>query len=194
MENSILILNLPSSHQAFFSALNCEKMLPSIKKFDENEAESAVSLFEKSIAAVYSFSLGSSIKLTEFDALKEDVESFWPDLDESENYFASYAFDAFIAMTEALNFVLSGDSVHVTNCAAAVMDTVDMYIQETNETEPPAAELVAFIQANPFMKREVKRQATFLNELAKTSVIDARAVAHLKSMNEQEILVDFTAL
>ena len=190
----MLISNLPSSHQAAFSALNCEKMLPSIQKFDEDEVTSAVSSFKKSIAAIYLFSLSSSIELVEFNALKEEVESYWPDLDESDNDFASYAFDAFVAMTQALNFVLSGDSVHVANSAVAVMDTVDMYIQETSEFEPSASELEDFIQASPFMKREVERQATLLNELTKTTVLDARVIAHLKRLNEQEMLVDFTAL
>ena len=129
MGTDSFILNLPSSHQAVFSAFNCEKMLPSIAKFDEGETSPALDSFEKAIAAIYSFALGLPPSLQKYQALKDEIESYWPDLDESENEFASYGFDAFVAMSEALNFVISGDSSHVINCAAAVIDTVDMYVQ-----------------------------------------------------------------
>ena len=194
MDAKSLVLSLPASHQAVFSALNCEKMLPSVAKFDEEELVPAINAFKKAVAGLYSFSLGQPIDLEAYQNLKDEIESFWPDLDESENDFASYAFDAFAAMTEALNFVLNRDSLHVTNCATAVLDTVDMYIQEASELEPPAAGLEDFIQASPFMKREVERQNILAHELAKISVIDTRAISYLKSLNEQQVLIDFTAL
>ena len=194
METNSLILNLPGSHQAVFSALNCEKMLPSIEKFDEGEASPAIDSFEKAIAAIYSFAIGLPTSLQEYQALKDEVESYWPDLDESENEFASYGFDAFVAMSEALNFVLSGDLSHVINCAAAVIDTVDMYVQMVSEVEPPAAELEAFILSSPLVIREANRQQMILKELSKISVIDSSIIADLRSLNEQEPLIDLGAI
>jgi uncharacterized protein YjaG (DUF416 family) len=194
METNSLILNLAVSHQAAFSALNCEKMLPSVMKFDEEEPEPTIGLFKKAVAVLYSYSLGVPIDMKECQAIKDEVEAFWPDLDESENEFASYGFDAFIAMTEALNFVLSGDFIHVINCAAAVIDTVDMYVQMASEVEPAAAELEAFIMASPLVIREANRQAMLLEELAKTPVINSESIAHLKKMNEQEVLINLEVL
>jgi uncharacterized protein YjaG (DUF416 family) len=196
MEISQLIESLPSSRQAAFCALNCEKMLPSIIKYDEDEPEAATALFEKAIASIYDFAISPPASLDEYVSLKDQIEAFWPDLDESANDFASYAFDAFVAMTEALNFVLSGDTIHAVNCSAAALDTVDMYIQEVGEAEAPApaAELESFIQASPFMIRENKRQALLLEELAKMPVINLENLARLKSLNAQEALVDFSVL
>jgi uncharacterized protein YjaG (DUF416 family) len=193
MEITQLIASLPNSHQAAFCALNCEKMLPSIARFDEEEERPASDVFERSIAAIYIFSVSPPHSLEEYITLKEEVESLWPDLDETTNNFASYAFDAFGAMVEALNFVLSGDTIHAANCSAAPSDTVDMYIQEIGEAEVPTsrAELEAFIQASPFMIRENKRQAVLLEELAKIPVINSENLALLKSLNEQDMLIDF---
>lgn len=196
MEITQLIASLPNSHQAAFCALNCEKMLPSIARFDEEEERPASDVFERSIAAIYIFSVSPSHSLEEYIVLKEEVESLWPDLDETTNSFASYAFDAFGAMVEALNFVLSGDTIHAANCSAAPLDTVDMYIQEVGENEAPTSrvELEAFIQASPSMIRENKRQVVLLEELAKMSIINSENLALLKSLNEQDMLVDFSVL
>jgi uncharacterized protein YjaG (DUF416 family) len=196
MKYNQLIASLSISHQAAFCALNCEKMLPSIERFDEEEERPARDVFEKSIAAIYIFSVSSPHSLEEYVALKEEVESLWPDLDETTNSFASYAFDAFGAMVEALNFVISGETIHAANCSAAPLDTVDMYIQEVGEDEAPTAraELEAFIQASPFMIRENKRQAVLLEELAKMPVINSENLALLKSLSKQDTLVDFSVL
>ena len=194
MEVSQLIKALSVSSQAVFCALNCEKMLPSIAKFDEEEARPASGVFEKAISAIYLFAVSPPDTLEEYVNLKDEVESLWPDLDETTNTFASYAFDAFGAMVEALNFVLTKDSAHAINCSTAVLDTVDMYIQEASEVEPPAAELEIFIQSSPFMTREIKRQALLGEELAKMAVIDSESISYLRGLNEQETLVDFAAL
>jgi uncharacterized protein YjaG (DUF416 family) len=196
MEITRLIASLPNSHQAAFCALNCEKMLPSIARFDEEEERPASDVFERSIAAIYICSVNPSHSMEEYVVLKGDLESLWPDLDETTNSFASYAFDAFGAMVEALNFVLSGDTIHAANCSAAPLDTVDMYIQEVGEAEAPASrvELEAFIQASPFMIQENKRQVMLLEELAKMPIINSENLALLKSLNEQDMLIDFSLL
>jgi len=196
MESNQLIASLPISHQAAFCALNCEKMLPSIERFDEEEERPARDVFERSIAAIYIFSVSPPHSLEEYVALKEEVEALWPDLDETTNSFASYAFDAFSAMVEALNFVLSGDTIHAANCSAAPLDTVDMYIQELGEEDAPTAraELEAFIQASPFMIRENKRQVVLLEELAKIPAMNSENLDQLRSLNVQEELVDFLVL
>lgn len=194
MDTNSLILNLPASHQAAFSALNCEKMLPSIAKFDEEEDVPAISSFKKAIEALYSFSLGLPTNLDTYQALKDEVEAFWPDLDESVNEFADYGFDAFLALTEAINFVLAGDSVHVINCAAAVIDTVDMYVQMVSEIEPTVAELEAFIMSSPLVIQEADRQTMLLGELAKIPIISLESITYLKELNEQKPLIDLDSL
>ena len=194
MEIAQMIEELPVNKQIVFCALNCEKILPSIAKFDEEEIKPVISVFERVISAIYIFSVSPSATLEEYEALKEETESFWPDLDESKNSFASYAFDAFGVMVEALNFVLSNNSDHTINCSNFVLDTVDMYVQETSETEPPAADLERFIQSSPFMTREVRRQLIILEELAKTPIIDSKSIAYLRSLNDEEMLIDFAAL
>lgn len=194
MDTNSLILNLPASHQAAFSALNCEKMLPSVAKFDKEEEVPAISSFKKAIESLYSFSLGLPTNLNTYQGLKDEIEAFWPNLDESVNEFADYGFDAFLVLTEAINFVLNGDSAHVINCAAAVIDTVDMYVRMVSEVEPATAELEAFIMSSPLVMQEAARQVMLLGELAKIPVINLESIAYLKELNEQKPLIDLDAL
>ncbi len=189
-----LILSLPKSHQAVFSALNCEKMLPSIVRFDQGESNQGQHLFEKSIRAIFSFGLGLSTDLEEYKILKDEVESFWPDLDESQNEFASYAFDACIAMDEALNFVINSDSAHVINCITAATDTIDMYVQDINDLDPAAPDLNSIIDANPVMIKEVNRQRFIAESLAGTPIMDSDYINHLRALSGQEAIVDLSAL
>ena len=63
-----------------------------------------------------------------------------------------------------------------------------------SEVEPPAADLEAFILSSPFVIREVNRQQMILKELSKTSVIDSSIIADLRSLNEQEPLIDLEAI
>lgn len=189
-----LILSLPNSHQAVLSALTCEKMLPSIVKFDQGEANQGQHLFEKSITAIFSFSLGFSADLEEYKILKDEVEAFWPDLDESQNEFASYAFDACLAMTEALNFVINKDSTHVINCITAATDTVDMYVQDISDLDPATPDLNSIIDANPVMITEVKRQRLIAESLAETPVISSSYINGLRALNGQEDIVDLSVL
>lgn len=167
-------------------------MLPSIVKFDQDEANQGQHLFEKSIIAVFSFGLGFSADLEEYKILKDEVESFWPDLDESQNDFASYAFDACIAMVEALNFIINTDSAHVINCITAATDTVDMYVQDIIDIDPATPDLNSIIDANPIMIKEVNRQRLIAESLAETPVIDSGYISDLRALNGQEAVVDLS--
>ena len=79
MKTSQFIKALSVSHQAASCALNCEKMLPSIAKFDESEAKPASSVFEKAIATIYIFSVSSPATLKEYADLKNELEALWPE-------------------------------------------------------------------------------------------------------------------
>jgi uncharacterized protein YjaG (DUF416 family) len=194
MKTDSIIPVLPEGHQAVFAALTCEKLLYSIAKFDALEPRKVTQLYEECISALYSFVLGMPIDLVEYTKLKQDLESYCPDLDESKNEFSSYALDSFVAMFEALDFVINRNSKHIINCATSATDTVDMYVQMASKTEPPANELDAFIQASPFMIREVTRQSLLLNELMKASIIDSVLITYLRTINEGENIIDLNNL
>jgi uncharacterized protein YjaG (DUF416 family) len=189
-----LLLQLPISYQAVLAALTCEKMLPSISKFDEQESKRGGSLFGEAIEAMLAFGLGRSLPITVYQQLQEQLAAFWPDLDESDNDFASYAFDACGALSEALLLVEEHETTHLLNCLTAATDTVDMYVQDLQELTLSPSELNAFVDASPVMKRERRRQQVLTQELLGRAALDSEFLTHLKRLNEQELLVDFTRL
>jgi uncharacterized protein YjaG (DUF416 family) len=189
-----LLLQLPVTHQAVLAALTCEKILPSISQFDEQESKPGRPLFEEATEAILAFGLGKSLPMTAYQQLQDQLAIFWPDLDESDNDFASYAFDACGALAEALLLVQEQETAHLSNCLTAATDTVDMYVQDLQELTLSPSELNAFIEASPVMKQERHRQQVLTQELLGRAALDNEFLGHLKQLNGQEPLVDFTRL
>jgi uncharacterized protein YjaG (DUF416 family) len=97
-----LLVTLPAPHQTLLLALTCEKMRASIAAYDEQEDQKGSPLFEEAFTALFALSLGKSVAATVYTHLTDRLNAFWPDLEESTNTFASYAFDACVALSEAL--------------------------------------------------------------------------------------------
>lgn len=189
-----LLLQLPVTHQVVLAALTCEKMLPSISQFDKQERKPGRPLFEEAIEALLAFGLGRSLPMTAYQQLQDQLATFWPDLDESDNDFASYAFDACGALAEALLLVEEKETAHLLSCLTAATDTIDMYVQDLQELTLSPSELNAFIDASPVMKQERHRQQVLTHELLGQVALDNEFLVHLKQLNGQEPLVDFTRL
>ena len=189
-----LLLQLPVPHKAVLAALTCEKMLPSISKYDEHESKQGRPLFEEAIAAILAFGLRTSLPMTAYQGLQRQLAAFWPDLDETDNDFASYAFDACGALSSALLLVETKQHVHLLNCLTAATDTIDMYVQDLQELNLAPADLNDFIDASPMMKRERHRQEMLTQELLKRALLDSEFLLQLKRVNEQASLVDFARL
>ncbi|MCR5890968.1 YjaG family protein [Hymenobacter sp. J193] len=186
-----LLRSLPLTHQAVFAALTCEKMLPSIVRFDETEESPGASIFRRAIDALCAFGAHEPISKDEFAHLQQQLEEFWPDLDESTNPVASYAFDACVALGEALALVQDAEAEHVVQCATAARDTVDMYVQDVTDIDLPPVELNEFIDATPVMQREVARQAATAQVLATEAHLTTAFIDQLRQQNRQEPLIDF---
>jgi hypothetical protein len=68
-----LLLQLLITHQAVLAALTCEKMLPSISQFDEQESKLGRPLFEEAIEAMLAFGLGRSLPMTVYQQLQDQL-------------------------------------------------------------------------------------------------------------------------
>jgi len=132
--------------------------------------------------------------MTVYQRLQNQLATFWPDLDESDNDVASYAFDACGALAEALLLVEEQETAHLVNCLTAATDTIDMYVQDLQELTLSPSELNAFIEASPVMKQERHRQRVLTQELLGRAILDSEFLAHLKQLNGQAPLADFPRL
>jgi uncharacterized protein YjaG (DUF416 family) len=189
-----LLLSLPLTHQAVFAALTCARLLPSVERFDQAEMEKGAPVFRTVIATLCAFGAQEAFTPAPWARLQEQLEAFWPDLDESPNPLASYVFDACVALGEALALVQNGEAEHALQCATAVRDTVDMYVQDVTGVELPPEELNAYVDATPEMQREVARQHALAQALAVEGTLTATAVEQLRAQSEKEPLIDLTVL
>lgn len=189
-----LLLPLPLTHQAVFAALTCARLLPSVEQFDQAETKKGAPIFRTVIATLCAFSVQEAIIPEQWTRLQEQLEEFWPDLDESTNPFASYAFDACVALGEALALVQNGQVEHALQCATAARDTVDMYVQDVTDVKLPPEELNAFVDATPEMQREVARQHALAQALVAERPLTAAAVEQLREQSGKEPLIDLMVL
>jgi uncharacterized protein YjaG (DUF416 family) len=189
-----LLLPLPLTHQAVFAALTCARLVPSVERFDQVEERKGAPLFLTIIATLCAFGGQEYVAPNHWARLQEQLEEFWPDLDESTNPFASYAFDACVALGEALALVQNGEVVHTLQCATAARDTVDMYVQDVTGVDLPGEDLNAFVDATPEMKREVRRQYALAQALTAEHQLTAAAIDQLRYQSGNEPLVDLTVL
>jgi uncharacterized protein YjaG (DUF416 family) len=190
----LLLLPLPLTHQVVFAALTCARLLPSVERFDQVETEKGAPVFRAVIAALCAFGVQEAVTSDQWARLQAQLEGFWPDLDESTNPFASYAFDACVALGEALALVQNGEVEHALQCATAARDTVDMYVQDVTGVELPPQELNAFIDATPEMQREVARQHALAQVLAAGRPLTVAVIEQLRDQTGREPLIDFTVL
>jgi uncharacterized protein YjaG (DUF416 family) len=189
-----LLLPLPLTHQAVFAALTCARLVPSVERFDQVEERKGAPLFRTIIATLCAFGGQEYVAPNHWARLQEQLEEFWPDLDESTNPFASYAFDACVALGEALALVQNGKVVHPLECATAARDTVDMYVQDVTGVDLYGEDLNAFVDATPEMKREVRRQYALAQALTAEHQLTAAAIEQLRYQSGNEPLVDLTVL
>lgn len=195
--NTDKIIKLNVKQQILFCALTCEKMLYIIIKYDEHERNKGREIFEDAIRHLYSLAMNILNDINEHEEIRENIDSFCPDLDESTNDYAPYALDACSAFLESLDFMIDNETEHVLNCATAATDVVDMYVQMASEVEPPPMpQLEAFISSNPFMIKERRRQELVLEEITKLadSVIDTELIAYLRIVNGEENIFDLDLL
>lgn len=165
-----------------------------MERFDHAETTKGALIFRTVIAALCSFGAQEAVAPDHWARLQEQLQEFWPDLDENTNPFASYAFDACVALGEALALVQTGEAEHALQCATAARDTVDMYVQDVTGVELPPDELNAFVDATPEMQHEVARQHALARTLAAEGTLTAAAVEQLREQSGNESLIDLTVL
>jgi len=190
----LLLARFSAQHQTLLATLTCEKMRAAIVAFDAEAAEKGAPLFEEALTVLLAFSLGQPVLPSSYVQLAERLQAFWPDLDASTNVFASYAFDACVALSEALAYVQNRDSTHVLQCLTAATDTIDLYVQDTEDVPLEPAALHAFVDATPLMQRERQHQVQLLQALVARPVLDAPFLPYLRQINGRESLVDLTLL
>jgi uncharacterized protein YjaG (DUF416 family) len=165
---------------AAFAASCCQRMLPNYARFQREQGWGTLSALEEAAEAVWAFLRGGPLLADQAIALREACEAAAPDTESFDSIFVSSALDAAGALAETIALCRDPRPDHALRVAIAARDSVDMYIQMTQDLAKEGAEMERAIAAHPLMLREIGKQSADLDTLASKESLDADALLRLR--------------
>jgi hypothetical protein len=172
---------LSKHHRIAFAASCVERLLPNYTAFSRMEQWGDADLLHESLEKIWAYVQGGALSEMQFDELIEECEKIVPDTEDFSSRYTSAALDAANAVIETLSCCKDGSSHRAAEVASFARDTVDMFIQQREETNPVDADLEMNILEHPLMKREIKKQEDDLSELKNQTELTPDFVRRLRS-------------
>jgi uncharacterized protein YjaG (DUF416 family) len=190
------IKKLSIDHLILFCNLNCEKMLPGYRLFSEIEDWGDFSFFKNLTESVFIY-LTIHNDAGFYEKLDEELMENFPELDNFDGIIASYAFDTACAFGELIQYIKTKEINHVIENSQSCINTVDMFVQHKENIRyiNDISALEMLISKDEYMQKETSRQLTLLKELETMTLIDGKAIATMKNLNDSfGELVDYKIL
>ncbi|GAB3831730.1 DUF416 family protein [Hymenobacter jeollabukensis] len=187
------IYSLSDRQKAVFAGLICERLLPQYEAFCQVENWGSPAVYERGVELLYNSGLGE-FHAAEATALLEKLDFVTPGLQEFRGPLTAYALDACISLHEALQFLADKQESHISHCATATLDSVEMFVQEYRQLNPDQRGFEAAVAADPFMQAETARQHRLLDALLSIHEFDAASIHQLRRLNGSGSIVDLTRL
>lgn len=164
--------NLPHEKRLAFAAACCERLVGNYVAFKSDTGWGDQSALQNAIARIWSCSVGAAIAPDEVHQLTEACESVAPDADHFESLFTASAQDAVFAVCSILDYLQDRDIAKLGQCSSYPVDSVDLYVQETENLAANASDLEERIREHRLMQQEIKRQYTDLSLLESGGSVD----------------------
>ncbi|RYU93579.1 DUF416 family protein [Emticicia agri] len=176
------IVKLSFKQQILFGVLSCEKLLPNYRQFSSAVNWGNIEILEEAIVMIYQYLQDIELNEGELDSIYEKIIEITPNVENFEGDLAAYALDTCSAVADAVEFLLSEDQSYVLNIASIVRDTIDMFIQESEELDIADENADQKIVQHEYMKRETKRQHEILRRLLGAE-IDLPFISAMRDLN-----------
>lgn len=176
------IVKLSFKQQILFAVLTCEKLLPNYRQFSEIEKWGDIEVLEEAIVMIYQHLQDIDVNDEELDGIYEKISEITPNVEHFQGDLASYALDTCSAVSDAVEFLLSEDQSYLINIVSIAQETIDMFIQESEDLDPTDEDLENKIAQNEYMKREYKRQHEILRKLLGAE-IDLPFISAMRDFN-----------
>lgn len=176
------IVKLSFKQQVLFAVLTCEKLLPHYRQFSMVEKWGNIEVLEDAIVMIYQFLQDIEVNDEELDGMYEKIAEITPDVVRFEGDLASYALDTCSAVSDAVEFLLSEDQSYLINIASIARETIDMFVQESEELTTDDEDMENRIAQSPYVKREAKRQQDILRKLLGAE-IDLPFISAMRDFN-----------
>jgi uncharacterized protein YjaG (DUF416 family) len=175
---------LSHRHRVLFTALTCEKMIPSFRAFSSKMRWGNVEIMEEALILQYQYINSGQKSDSEIDDLYSSLEINTPNNDDFDDISTSYAIDSCVVFLESMAFLKTGHIHHSLNVASSARDTIDMFIQEKESIDPNDSNLETLILSDPYMLKEQKRQNAILSALSESPVINSESIQRLRELND----------
>jgi uncharacterized protein YjaG (DUF416 family) len=183
------IYSLSDRQKSVFAGLICERLLPQYEAFCRAENWGSPAVYERGVELLYNSGLGE-FHAAEATELLEKLDFVTPGLQEFDSHLTSYAVDACIALHEALQFLADKQETHISNCATATLDSVEMFVEAYRQLNSNQRGFEAAVAADPFMQAEVARQHRLLEALLSIHAFEAASIHQLRRLNGSGSIID----
>ena len=178
------VINLSHEHISLFIMLTLEKMSPAYKIFYEKENWGNLQLLNDIVHVFKNEALNETLSKKDLRKIIKQVGDICPDLDEFETIIASFARDSCLAYYSAVLFLMSNKIEDLVDVIVISIDTIDMYVNVTEDPDFTKNLTEEEIEKNEFMQRELKRQLIFLDKLEITKKISAEIIDEMRELND----------
>lgn len=163
-----------------FMVLCCERMVPNYRRFTMDSGFGDSNVLRDSLDAAWAWLASGQLpaNLPEKQAL---VEAQAPDTAEFISPFTSAALDAANAVAAVLAALATPQEADAIEVATLARDTLDLYIQETENLNPNDPQTEEAIIYHPLMQAELQRQHDDLAELQEVKVLRGSALQRLRT-------------
>lgn len=184
-----LLYSLSDRQKAVFAGLICERLLPQYDAFCRAAGWGSPAVYERGVELLYNSALGE-FHAAEAAALLEKLAFVTPALGDFRTPLTAFALDAGIALHEALQFLTDKQEAHISYCATATLDSVEMFVQEYRGLSSEQRGFAAALAADPFMQAERTRQHHLIEALLSIHEFDAASIHQLRRLNGSGSIVD----
>jgi len=177
--------------QIVFAYLTCERLFPNYVYFSNNYGFGNSQALREAIDFLYENIFVVNTDKNKIKHLKNEIERNTPDTEDFTTIFVSPALDTCGAIYEALNFLIDKEFTTIKSISTFATDTVDMYVQATENIESPDINSKQKIEEHPLIKKEVLIQKGIITFLSNTALIDyndIQTLLHLQENNKKSNL------
>jgi uncharacterized protein YjaG (DUF416 family) len=174
--------------QAAFAYLACERLYPNYVYFSENYGFGDPNVLRAAIDFLHDNLFEESIDKNKIDSHIKAVEKNTPDTEDFSVIFVSSALDACTCILDSLSFLLKQDFLKITYISSYGIDSVDMYIRETEGIGASDKNFRQRVDEHPLMTKEISIQQGIVTFLCNTNSIDygdMQTLLHLQEKNKK---------
>lgn len=152
--------------QLAFGALCAERLLPNYAVFNRETGWGDVALLRRALDTIWAVLDGAALDHGAAAALSDEVELAVPDSDDFDTLYSAAAQDACFAVCSLYDFVLAPELAHIADVARFATDSIDLYVQVSEQMPTIRPEDEHLISNHPLMQQELRRQAEDVAALA----------------------------